>query len=69
MKKTYGVPAILSFLLPGLGQMVKGQWLKGFAFLFGYAISIVLFLLLIGFILAPIVLIWNIFDAYNSQVK
>lgn len=26
MKQVYGVPAILSFFFPGLGQLLKGQW-------------------------------------------
>lgn len=26
MKQDHGVPALLSFFFPGLGQLVKGQW-------------------------------------------
>lgn len=26
MKQVHGVPALLSLFVPGLGQLVKGQW-------------------------------------------
>jgi hypothetical protein len=28
-KQTHGLPALLSFFIPGLGQIVKGQVVKG----------------------------------------
>ena len=56
----YGLPALLSFFIPGLGQIVKGQVLKGIAFFFGTLIG---FTLIIPGI---IIWIWNISDAYNG---
>lgn len=40
-----GVAAVLSFLLPGLGQLYKSQLGRGFAFFFMAAIGYVLFIL------------------------
>lgn len=58
----HGLPALLSFFIPGLGQMVKGQVLKGifvlFMTIFGFALFIIP-----GFI----IWIWQIMDAYNSN--
>lgn len=62
MKQKHGVPAILSFLIPGLGQIIKGQPLKGIAFFLGVAMGLV-FLILPG----VIIWIWSITDAYNSN--
>src|SRR6266567_2849108 len=61
----YGLPAFLSFLLPGLGQTVKGEAGKG---IFIMIIQFVFFLLCfvaIGVIPLIILWIWNIFDSYN----
>jgi len=64
MKPTYGVPAILSAIIPGLGQLIKGQILKA---LFIWIISGVVGFLLWWTVIIPfIVWAWNIYDAYNS---
>jgi len=63
MKQKYGVPAILSFFIPGLGQLVKTEYSKGIFFFIGVIIGYIFFILP-GLILW----IWNIIDAYNSQV-
>lgn len=63
-KKKYNVPAIISFFIPGLGQIIKGHILKG--------ILIVVFGGLLSFffwwtIVVPLVIWgWNVYDAYNS---
>jgi hypothetical protein len=60
--RRHPVPALLSFLVPGLGQITKGEVMKGFmAFTFtiiGYVACIV-----------PGVAVhfWSIFDAYNHN--
>lgn len=59
--QTYGVPAILSFFIPGLGQLVKGQVGKGILFFFGVIIGLI-FLAIPGII----IWIWQIVDAYNN---
>lgn len=57
----HGVPAILSFFVPGLGQLVKGQIGRG---------VLIFFLTLFGFALFAIpgliIHIWQIVDAYNK---
>jgi len=68
MKETYGVPAILSFFIPGLGQMIKGEVGKGILIFIGFWISVGLFAILIGFITTPILYFWQIIDAYNKKV-
>ena len=64
MKPTYGVPAIFSFFIPGLGQLIKGQILK--AFLIWASAGIVGFLLWWTFIIPFLLWAWNVYDAYNS---
>src|SRR5438067_1948489 len=63
-QQRHGLPALLSFFLPGLGQIVKGQFfhglfIAGIALLFG-ALCVVY----VGFVLLPIFWIWNIYDSY-----
>lgn len=57
----HGVPAVLSFFIPGLGQLVKGQVGKGILIFIGVAIGLV-------FLVVPgvIIWIWQIVDAYNN---
>lgn len=63
---TYGIPALLSFFLPGLGQIIKGQTWKGIGLMLGSFISILLVFLLIGIVLYPVIWIYSIYDAYND---
>jgi len=63
--KSSGIAAIASFLIPGLGQIYCGQIGRGIMIMIAVAISCVLILLLIGLILAPLVWIWNVYDAYT----
>lgn len=65
-KEKHGVPAILSFFLPGLGQMIKGQVGKGIGIFFGFAFSLILIFTVIGAIVPLIIWIWQIVDAYNN---
>ncbi len=66
MKQKYGVPAILSFFIPGLGQMVKGEVGKGILIFIGMIISAALITILIGLITTPVLYFWQIIDAYNN---
>lgn len=77
--KKHGFPAFLSFLLPGLGQLIKGHfvksltiWLAGIIIWFGFmgalfsgqfGLSVLLYLIPAG------VWLWNIYDAYNSNTN
>lgn len=68
-KKNPIVAAILSLIFPGIGQLYIGQNNKGGLFIVLAAVSIVLMLLLIGFILYVLFWLWAIFDAYSSAQK
>jgi len=64
----HGVPAVMSFFMPGLGQLVKGHVGKGLgtwaamacagvaAFFVGYTVLAI-----------PAIWIWGIYDAYKSN--
>ena len=60
-KQTYGLPALLSFFIPGLGQIIKGQAGKGI-------LIFIAFLIGLPFLMIPsiIVWIWQIRDAYSD---
>jgi TM2 domain-containing membrane protein YozV len=62
----HGVPALLSFFVPGLGQIVKGQFGLGLSIMVIEALCVVLCFYLVGFALLPIV--W-MFQLYNAYVK
>lgn len=62
----HGVPALLSFFIPGLGQLVKGDVLSA-VFAFGGAVFFGwLCVAGIGFFLLPIFWVWQIYDAYTA---
>jgi TM2 domain-containing membrane protein YozV len=71
--KTFLIPAILSFFVPGSGQLMKKQWYRAGTF---WALAIAGFILC-SFLSMPLILaqalilvlwIWNIYDSYTSQV-
>lgn len=73
----HGVPCLLSFVVPGLGQIVKGQFLKAIALWAWYVVAIVGAIAYVqvqdGQWLAGCLLIslfiaylWNVIDAYNA---
>lgn len=57
----HGLPALLSFFIPGLGQLVKGEVGKGILIFIGFIIGIFLFV-----VPGMILWIWQIIDAYNN---
>ncbi|ALD22742.1 hypothetical protein [Hymenobacter sp. DG25A] len=64
MKKTYGLPALLSLFVPGLGQLIKGQFLKAFLI---WAVGGTISFLLYWTLIVPFVIwAWNVYDAYND---
>ncbi len=64
MKQTYGLPALLSIFVPGLGQLIKGQILK--AFLIWAVGGVISFLLVWTMVVPFLIWAWNVYDAYNS---
>ena len=61
--------AFLSFLLPGLGQLVQGptQQTKGILMLIGFLVSVALTLVIVGFVLILVIWLWSIVDAAVYQ--
>jgi len=66
-EQKHGMPALLSFFIPGLGQIIKGHVGKGILIMIGMVFSVILIFAMIGFLTTPILWIWNIYDAYNSN--
>ena len=58
--KSAGLAAVLSFLIPGLGQIYNGQIVKGLIIVVVQAINVALMHVLIGFVFYPIVLVYAI---------
>ncbi len=65
-KKSSGIAAIASFIIPGLGQIYNGQIGKGIVFIIIAIIFGLLMIVLIGFILLPLFWVYNIYDAYKT---
>ena len=66
-EQKHGLPALVSFIFPGLGQIIKGHVGKGILIIVGMIISFLLVTVAIGLITTPILWIWNVYDAYNSN--
>lgn len=62
----HGIPALLSFFIPGLGQIIKGELFKAIGIWVVLVICFILQFILIGYLLGAIVWIWQIYDAYNN---
>jgi TM2 domain-containing membrane protein YozV len=64
-KQKHGVPALVSFFIPGLGQLIKGHILKGILI---WIIGGLLAFFLWWTIIVPFgIWAWNVYDAYNSN--
>lgn len=61
--------AILSFFIPGLGQIYNGETGKGIAYFLVAFVCWALTFVLIGFILTPIWYIYVIYDAFVSAKR
>jgi TM2 domain-containing membrane protein YozV len=60
---------VASFFIPGLGSMLNEKVGKGIGILACYIVSLVLVLVLVGFIAAPAVWIWGMVAANNDAHK
>jgi TM2 domain-containing membrane protein YozV len=61
----YIVPAIISAFIPGLGQIVKGEFIKGLLIMI--VGGVVGFLLAWTFIVPILIWMWNVYDAFTSN--
>jgi TM2 domain-containing membrane protein YozV len=68
-RKSSGTAAILSFFIPGLGQLYVGEFMRGLCFCIGVFFSILLMSIGIGFILAPLIWFLSIYDAYKTAER
>jgi len=65
-EKNPAIALVLSFIFPGIGQLYNSQTNKGIYLIIGYIVSWFLTLLLIGFLLALIIWLYGMYDAYTS---
>jgi len=68
--KNSGLAAVLSLIIPGLGQMYAGRIGRGLLFLFIVVPMTVIIAMFFFWLFVPLFLplgfwIWNIYDAYN----
>ena len=63
MKKDKTLAGIMSFFVPGLGQMYCGKFNRGLLFLAGSVAAYLSMMILVGFVLYPALVIWAILDA------
>ncbi|MDR6562692.1 MULTISPECIES: hypothetical protein [unclassified Arcicella] len=63
--QAHTLPAILSFFIPGLGQLVKGQIIK--AIIIWVIAGVVSFFFWWTYIIPFIVWAWNVYDAYTDN--
>ncbi len=68
-RKSPVIAALLSCIVPGLGQVYAGDLLRGFAMLAALGISLCLMALIIGFFTFIGTWIFAIVDAYNMVKK
>lgn len=65
-RRTHGVPALFSFFVPGLGQLVKGDFLKAIGIWLAFMVTGAMHLFGTGFLIWAIIWIWQLYDAYNG---
>lgn len=61
----HGIPALVSLFIPGLGQMIKGDFIKGI--MIWIVGGLAAFFLWWTVIVPLVIYLWNIYDAYNSN--
>ncbi|MDD5657687.1 MAG: hypothetical protein PHF00_10595 [Elusimicrobia bacterium] len=64
--KSPELASVLSFFIPGLGQVYNGEFVKAFLFVLGAMLGTWLCSVLIGFFIALPVWVWSVVDAYYS---
>jgi len=69
MKKDKTLAGILSFFIPGVGQIYCGEVGRGIWFIFGAIVAYLTIFIGIGIIAYPAVIIWAILDAIKCAEK
>ncbi|ELZ58424.1 MULTISPECIES: maltose ABC transporter permease [unclassified Haloferax] len=59
------VAAVLSAVFPGLGQLYNRELERGLVFAVGFIVATASVMVLIGFLLAPAVWLYAVYDAYT----
>jgi TM2 domain-containing membrane protein YozV len=67
--KSPGLAAVLSFFVPGVGQVYNGQIAKGLFFFVLYSLGWFLAAIVIGFFLLVPVWIYSIYDGYRTAER
>ncbi len=67
--KNPAVALICSFFFPGLGSMVNGNVGMGILIFASFVFACLLIFLFIGLLLAPLVWLWGMIDAYHGAEK
>ena len=65
-KKNPGAAAVLSFFIPGLGQIYNGELGKGITIIAAAVICWMITFLYIGIVLLIPLWIWGIYDAHKT---
>lgn len=68
-EKNSGIAAILSFFVPGLGQIYNGEIGKGLILIASIFISMILMIILVGFLMYLVIWVYSIYDAYNTAER
>ncbi len=67
--KSPALAVFASFFVPGLGSMINGDVSKGIGILIGYVISVVLAIVIIGFVGMLVFWVWGMVDGYNGAQR
>ena len=62
-RQSQALPALASFCIPGLGQLIQGRALTGMAWFVANLVSLALIAVVIGFVTTPILWLLCIMDA------
>ena len=60
------LPALCSFVIPGAGQAINGDYGKAIALFLGYLVSIGLIFVFIGLLTTPALHLYGVYDAFTS---
>lgn len=67
IEKNPGLALMLSFIVPGFGQLYNNQIQKGIGFIVVWFISILLLVFIVGVFMLLIIWIYAMYDAYNTS--